>query len=162
MKTGRPCRACAHPARPKIDAALARGEAVDALVSLFGIARSNLYRHRAHLRPAAAKAAETPASTSARDPEKALDLVILQTFQLLQDARKNGTRRETLAALRQVRENLEAVSKIRATAPPPWDPVRDEVLIDVRNRVAKVLSACPSCRQKVADLFRGLAEVPGV
>ena len=159
MKTGRPCRVCDHPQRPKIDAAMLRGEPIAALVSLYGIGRSNFYRHRKHLRPT--ETASTTPAPGKDDSAKSLRLVVLRTLQIAKDAETHGTRRETLAALRQVAANLELVAKIRATEPPPYDPARDELVIQLRDRIARTLAECPTCRQKVADDFRQIAEAAG-
>jgi hypothetical protein len=46
---GRTCRACQHPERAALDAALARGESNRAVAGRFSLTRSGVGRHRAHI-----------------------------------------------------------------------------------------------------------------
>lgn len=157
MKTGRPCRVCQHPKRPEIDAALRNGEKISTLVGVYGVGEGNLRRHKVNHLTAPAEAA--PASGN--DPAKMVTLIQLKTMKLLRDAEASGSQRVALAALRQARENLETLAKVRATEPAPYDPARDELVIQLRDRIARTLAECPACRQKVADDFRQIAEAAG-
>lgn len=156
MKTGRPCRVCQHPKRPEIDAALRNGEKISTLVKLYGLGEGNLRRHKANHLTAPAEAA--PASGN--DPSKMATLIQLKTMKLLRDAEASGSQRVALAALRQARENLETLAKVRATEPAPYDPVRDEVLTAIRDRLAATLSEFPEALERVLADFRELAGGP--
>jgi hypothetical protein len=162
-KPGRKCRVCEHPQRQAIDAALRSGERIATLIGLHGIGEGNIRRHKANHLTAApvidATKAPVPAAVTTPDNAAGMTrLVLLKTMQLLRNAEHEGSRREVLAALRAATENLETLSKIRATEPPPYDPARDDLLIQLRDRLAQTLKSCPTCRQRVADDLRAIAE----
>ena len=151
-----PCRVCNHPKRQTIESAYRDGAKVPTLVKTYHVGEGNLRRHFKNHMGTAGQPAGPVISVRADDPAKVLRYLTLQTSRILKDAEDNGTRREQLAALRQARENLEAVAKIRASEPPVYDPLRDELLGQLRDRLAKTLRDFPDALAAVRADFAGL------
>ncbi|MHB1046643.1 MAG: hypothetical protein ACYC4P_11590 [Thermoanaerobaculia bacterium] len=164
----RPCKACGHRERGRLEAAIrSRGErALSAIAEEFALSETGLRRHVAQHsreaqerpafaqeRPEEARAQESGPSAS---PDAVTRLLTLRTLKLASQADEAGSPRIALAATRVSRELVETSLRAKAAEPPPYDPLRDELLAAMRDRLSKTLEAFPEAREAVRLDFEAL------
>ncbi len=108
------CRVCAHPDRAEIDGHLVEGQIpVKRVAQLYGVPKSNMFRHRAaHLPKALAKAAEAAEVAQSGKLLAKLQSLISRADAIAKNAEKAKDGRTALAALREIRGSLELLAKL--------------------------------------------------
>lgn len=155
-RTGRPCRVCEHPRRQEIDAALRNGALPSTLSLLHGIGESNIRRHKKNhlvLGDELAPPAGEPVPTEG-EPAKMVRLLVLKAMRVARDAEAAGNPAAALRALRTVGDQLANVAKVKAAEPPAYDALRDEVVREIRDRVAAAVRPFPEAAAALAAAFR--------
>lgn len=165
-RTGRPCRACGHPERGRLEEALRTRTDRANIAAEFDLSLDGLRRHVAHSRKAqerpalaqeGAEEARGPEFGPSASPDAVTRLLTLRTLKLASQADEAGSPRIALAATRVSRELVETSLRARAAEPPPFDPLRDELLAAMRDRLSKTLEAFPEAREAVRLDFEALA-----
>jgi hypothetical protein len=117
------CSVCSSPQVAELDAALAAGESIRATARKFGVPRSTLGRHAAHL--IADDADPRPALLDADAGRRAL-AVLDESLELVERAESTGRAPEILIALRGARAAARAL--VRAFPGPATD--RDRAVVE--------------------------------
>ena len=164
----RPCKACGHSERGRLEEAIrSRGErAFAAIAEEFGLSETGLRRHVAthsrapQDRPAAAQEGPQEARGGAGGPSGSpadvARLLTLRALKVAAEADEAGAPRIALSASRVARELVETSLRAKAVEPPPYDPLRDEVLAALRDRLSRTLEAFPEAREAVRLDFEEL------
>lgn len=121
----RTCLACSSPEREAIDNALVAGEPLRNIAKRVSISPAGLLRHKNHIAQTIVKASE---QREARLGDSLLDemrRVQQKAWELLSKTESEGDHRGSIVALREVRECLESLGEILATAK-AGEPKQDE------------------------------------
>jgi hypothetical protein len=105
----RTCRACAHPNRKAIDAALATGELLRKLSEKYRISISALHRHKTHAGQAIVKVAEKRQESIGEWIMSRLQNLYERAEKISKEAELSGDGRLALAGMKEVRETLAGV-----------------------------------------------------
>lgn len=107
-KPGRPCATCTHSERAKIESALAQGEPVSRVSTLYGIAPASLYRHlRDHAGPELKQALHSSHALDADD-------LLSRVAEIADDARTARWAAQDAGAVREAHKAAEAELKALA------------------------------------------------
>lgn len=150
---GRPCAVCSDPRRPELEAALARPDRPSYAVladSYPPLSPAGIRRH--HLKHTGGGKPEGPVAGG--------DLVAFgarlerMVALLVEEANRTGSFRDVGAALRVGLEAHAALLKAHAARPPAWDPLRDEVIRRLVEKVGRALEELPEARDRVLAAMR--------
>ncbi len=167
-KTGRPCRACNHPKRGRLEEALRTRDDRANIAAEFDLSVDGLRRHLAHSRPPQERPAVAQegrqearggATGPSGSPADVARLLTLRALKVAAEADEAGAPRVALSASRVARELVETAIKARAIEPPPYDPLRDEVLAALRDRLSRTLAGFPEALEAVRRDFEELVGV---
>lgn len=115
MAAARPCIACTHPKREEIDLALKNGASVRGLAGTYGLSKTSLYRHVAHM-DEKAKEREERASGRTFEDKSSLDR-INEVEKIARDligrAKESGQINGIAPLLRAANESLSIAAKLR-------------------------------------------------
>ena len=106
------CALCRHPKRPEVDQALAAGTALRDIAGQFGTSKSALDRHRDHIVTAITKAEDARAQLSAAAILRRLARLEMHAEEVLSEARREKDPRLVLNAIKELREQVEAVGRL--------------------------------------------------
>ena len=158
------CVVCERPDRERIDAVLAKGGKIAPVAREFNVARVTLSRHQKRCKPRVSLEATVdvppipPPAEGATEPQSLAELREIHNAarEVFLASRSAGDTRGVAMILPQLRRNLELREKLldKQAAVPNYDPLRDEVITDLRNRIVGVLADFPDARDAVADAFR--------
>lgn len=151
------CAACRHPKRKEIDTAIKAGASMTGLVTTYGISRTALYRHRAHMDdrdPDKTKSFEEKSSV-----EKANEMEKISRS-LLSRAASSGDVRGATALVRACNESLALSSKLRGemSGRPPED-TGGYTWSDFNRFTDSLLTALdekPEAKKAVLDALSGM------
>jgi transposase len=120
------CKACKHPQRAAIDAALARGESLRDIAGRFGISDTSICRHKAHNSASIVKASERREERFGMNLADELLRINRKAWELLAKMEADGDHRGSVVALREVREcvatqdeMLSRAMKLQVATEPP-------------------------------------------
>jgi hypothetical protein len=140
------CKACKHPNRRAIDAALASGESLRSIAGRFAISDTSLCRHKEHNSASIVKAAERREERLGDNLLDEIRRMNRKAWELLGKAEAEGDFRGAIVALREARECVESQDAMLAraikaealTSPPE---IRIEIVeVGARPSEAKVMA----------------------
>lgn len=111
-KALRVCTICTNSKRPAIDAALVAGTSLRDVAGQFGMSRSALHRHQAHIPAALTKANEAKQVAEATTLLGRIEVLIHDCRAISQKAQKARQWQAAVAALREVRACLELLGQL--------------------------------------------------
>ena len=156
----RRCTVCTHPNRSDIERVLVEGGTIRDTARRFGVSRTVLSRHKAHMGEAFRKVVEAKETAHGSSILERLRELNHRARTILEEAHREGDRREALAAIRELRGLLELEAELlgeigRGTTvaislveSPEWHQLRD-ILIST-------LEAFPEAKKAVVDAIRGV------
>ena len=153
----RPCATCRHPERAAIERDHLAGIGPAALASTYLLPEAGISRHlRMHLR------SEPVASGGgSHDPESLGRLLVLKSLRALRLAESAGDRTASARALKEARESVESLAKLKAEdSRQRFHVERDLVFHALRADLVKILDAFPEARAAVVLAFGGLPPCP--
>ena len=154
----RVCTVCTHPNRSDIERALVEGGVIRRISKTYGVSDAALRRHRTHMGEAFRKAVEAREEAHGGSVLSRLRELNHRAREILEEAQREGNRRDALAAIRELRGLLELEAELlgeigRGTTvaislveSPEWHQLRD-ILIST-------LEAFPDAKQAVANAIR--------
>jgi hypothetical protein len=110
------CKACKHPQRKAIDAALAARESLRRIAGRFAISDTSLCRHKAHVSVSIVKAGERREERSGDRLLARLDQLDEETWQLVQTMKQERDFRGAIVGAREVRGCIETRASLLAQA----------------------------------------------
>ena len=147
----RPCSICAHIHRGDIDRRLSTGEPARAVARAYGVAPSNVQRHRrtcAGIAPQAAVARQATranvalASLPSREElGSAYCALAGRIDEIVIDAKAQGSRAIAIQGLNSLRQNLDSLSRIAGHDQPAPPQVNVVVAPADTNRIIEALAA---------------------
>lgn len=154
----RVCTICGHPKRKAIDRALANGEALRVIAARYGTSPQTLTRHkRKCVAPALEEARQAEQAASVEmvlDVRAELRGLIERTRQILD---KPDTQKLEVAALREMRANLDLMARLNGELGPSVQ-VNVEVhpvFVEFRDAVLRVIETLPGGREALdTELLR--------
>ena len=108
----RVCTVCVHTDKEAIDKALVAGEAYRAIAQRFAASPDAVYRHRAHIPVALAKASEAAEVVRADSLLAQVKALQARALGLLDKAEAAGDLRAATGAIREARATMELVAKL--------------------------------------------------
>jgi hypothetical protein len=147
----RVCRACHDAKVDEINSAIAEGRSFRNTAERFGLSLAGLVRHRQHVAGALAKTRETREVLSAERLVERLAALEREARSILTRAKRAGEHRTALVAVRELREQIEAVGRLAAVAAlrQPSGPVT--ITVDLREADTPPPPLLPA-RETVAPL----------
>lgn len=154
----RKCTLCNHPQRAEIERAITEGVSFRVVSERFRISIASISRHKAHIETAIQKAIEAREISMGGSVLDRLRELNQRARTILEEAQREGARRDALAAIRELRGLLELEAELmgdlgRGTTvnvalvqSPEWQRLRD-VLITT-------LEAFPEAKQAVVEAIR--------
>ncbi len=173
----RTCTICSHAARADIDRALVAGEAFRDIAGRFGTSKTAVFRHKAHVPAALARAKDATEATRGGDLLACMRDLAAQAQRIGHDAEKSGQRDTALRAIREQmriaevlcdlgsRLQAEATQREAKAAPRPPMTAAARGIAIVVDTLASQADALP--RDEVARLreacaiFLAATEPPG-
>lgn len=160
---GARCAACTHPKRDELDSAIVAGQTLRAIGKQYGMSASAVLRHRdRHLSPALAAIAAQRKEEAAGTLVEQVRQLIRRADELYLAAAKDGRSSAALAALKEMRGQLEllgrATGELKDTSPVTINLQSSEEWIKLRGIILAALVAFPEARQAVAGRLLQLQE----
>lgn len=155
----RTCTICSHAQRAEIDAALVAGEPYRGIAQRFRVSPDAVYRHRAHV-PAALARAKDAAEVAHGDTllEQVTGLQA-RTLAILTKAEKTGDLPTALRAIGEARRNLELLGKLAGELQEHGDViVINAAWIDLRGVILAALGPYPAARVAVAQALQKVGD----
>ena len=110
------CKACKHPQRREIDAALAAGESMRNIASRYGMSEAAVCRHKSHTSTQIVKAAERREDRLGDNLVDELLRINRKAWELLAKMEAEGDHRGSVVALREVRECVSTQDEMLSRA----------------------------------------------
>ena len=109
----RPCTVCNHRVRDQIERALLKGEALTSIAERFGLPRTNLWRHKAHIRTDLAKMPEAAQMAHSGMLAAQLQALVDDAHELKRKAEQKRDYRTALVAVREITRLLEFSARLQ-------------------------------------------------
>lgn len=109
----RPCTVCNHRMRDQIERALLKGEALTSIAERFGLPRTNLWRHKAHIRTDLAKMPEAAQIAHSGMLAARLQALLDDAHELKRKAEQKRDYRTALVAVREITRLLEFSARLQ-------------------------------------------------
>ena len=146
------CSICYHPDRQTIDQALVSGETLRDIAQRFAVSRDALYRHKAHIPTAVAKAHEADEVAEADRLLATVRDLLQSAIATIDQAERAGELRTKLAAIREARETAKLLLEVHGElqTAPTFNLVLAPEWVEVRTIVLQALGPYPDARLAVA------------
>lgn len=156
------CKACGHPKRADIDAALVAGEPLRSVGERYGISATALFRHKSHIHKGLLKAREAYEATRADTLLDQVKGIQQDTLSILEAAKNAGDLKTSLQAIATARGNLELLAKLQGDL---QEQVQVNVLvnpqwIELRGVIVAALEPYPEARLAVARSLEAMQDEP--
>lgn len=156
----KPCPACVHPDRDKIETAILEGcQSLPDIAQRFGIGKWTVFRHKQrHLSKQLKKAQDTQEKVQADSLLRQILYLQSKALTILKSAEAAGELKTALTAIREARGNLELLAKLQGDLAqegtinivllPAW--------VSLRTIILKTLESYPEAKLKIA---KALSEI---
>jgi hypothetical protein len=147
------CSICTHPKRDAINASLtANTESLRDIAGRFGISKSALERHKAHIPKALTLARQAEEITQADSLLDHVQDLQARALTILNTAEESGDLKSALGGIREARACLELLAKLRGELDerPVVNLTVNPVWLETRAVIITALAGYPEAREAVA------------